>query len=311
MRALCDTCVALERQTPPVTVIINPIAGGAGPEGGRRRGERALAILSKLNARGDVLVTERRGHARELARAAIARGSQLIVAWGGDGTVNEVASSLAFGTVPLGIVPSGSGNGLARALAIDGRPERAIAAALAAAPAPRRIDAGEIDGRLFFSVAGVGFDAHVAACFDRDLSDRRRFTGYVRVAARELVTYRSRPYRITAHGEGHERKALLVTLANSSQFGNGARIAPGARVDDGQLDLVVVEESSRLRTIASLPALFSGRIDRVRGVSIQRVRSATIEGAPPLSFHVDGEALTGGGRLDASVHPAALAVAVR
>lgn len=268
-----------------------------------------MATLSKLGATGEVFVTERRGHARELSLAAVTRGARLLIAWGGDGTVNEVASCLAFGTVPLAIVPSGSGNGLARALEIHKRPEGAIAEALSAPP--RRIDAGEIDGRLFFSVAGVGFDAHVAACFDRDLRGRRKFSGYVRVAARELASYRPRAYRISGHAEGRARHALLVTLANSSQFGNGARIAPDALVDDGALDLVVVEETSRLRTLCSLPALFNGRIGRARGVSIQRVTAATIEGDAPLLFHVDGEPVAGGARLEARVHPAALAVAVR
>ena len=159
-------------------------------------------------------------------------------------------------------------------------------------------------------MAGVGFDAHVAACFDRDLSGRRRLSGYIRVAARELLTYRSQTYRIHGHPGGTARRALLVTIANASQFGNGARIAPGARVDDGRLDLVVVEERSRATTIAALPALFTGRIARVAGVSIRQVEQVTIEADCPMDFHVDGEPATGGTRLEARVHPAALQVCV-
>jgi YegS/Rv2252/BmrU family lipid kinase len=292
-----------------VAIIINPIAGGTTIERGRQRAERAMSVLARLGVPGEVFVTERRGHARELTTASIARGASLIAAWGGDGTVNEVASALTFGNIPLGIIPSGSGNGLARALGIGPQPERALEDALAATP--RQIDAGELGGRLFFSVAGVGFDAHVAACFDRSLAGRRRFSGYVRVSARELATYRPRQYRISGDATHATRRALLVTLANSSQFGNGARIAPGARVDDGLLDLVVVEESSRFRTLCSLPALFTGHIARVRGVSIQQVVAAAIEADEPLAFHVDGEPVSGGRRLEARVHPSALAVAVK
>jgi YegS/Rv2252/BmrU family lipid kinase len=292
-----------------VAIIINPIAGGATAERGRQRAERAMSVLARRGVAGEVFVTERRGHARELTMAAVARGASLIAAWGGDGTVNEVASALTFGNIPLGIIPSGSGNGLARALGIGARPERALEDALAATP--RQIDAGELGGRLFFSVAGVGFDAHVAACFDRSLAGRRRFSGYVRVSARELATYQPRQYRISGDATHATRRALLVTLANSSQFGNGARIAPGARVDDGLLDLVVVEERSRFRTLCALPALFTGHIARVRGVSIQQVAAAAIEADQPLAFHVDGEPASGGRRLEARVHPAALAVAVK
>src|SRR5471032_153603 len=152
-----------------IAIIINPISGGASPEAARRRAERASAVLTSSGAGGEdgeIFVTERKGHARDLAAGAVARGARLVVAWGGDGTVNEVASALAFTRATLAIVPSGSGNGLARELGIDRRPERAILQALGAKPKP--IDVGELGGRMFFSVAGVGFDAHVAACFDRD-----------------------------------------------------------------------------------------------------------------------------------------------
>ena len=124
-----------------VAIIINPVSGGARPEDARRRAEHASAVLTAAGVAGDIFVTERRGHARDLAAAAVARGVGLVVAWGGDGAVNEVASALAFTPTPLAIVPSGSGNGLARELGVDRHPARSITQALDAAP--RRIDAGE------------------------------------------------------------------------------------------------------------------------------------------------------------------------
>ncbi len=292
-----------------VTIIINPIAGGERAARAQQRADRARAALDASGVDGSVVVTERPGHARDVAAAARRRNDRLVIAWGGDGTVNEAASALAFGRTRLGIVPAGSGNGLARALGISPRPEAAIRDAIRAVARP--IDVGELGGRLFVSVAGVGFDAQVAARFAGYIGRRRRFSGYVRVSARALLTYQPGTYRISAHAGGDSRPALLVTVANGSEFGNGARIAPGAAVNDGQLDLVVVEELSRWHTICALPALFTGRIARVKGVSMYRISTAAIEADEPMPFHVDGEPAMGGVRLEARVFPGALAVAVR
>jgi diacylglycerol kinase (ATP) len=239
--------------------------------------------------------------------AAVARGDRLVIAWGGDGTFNEVASAVAFGPSAVAIVPSGSGNGLARSLGISRIPERAIADAIAARPIT--IDAGELGGRLFFSIGGIGFDAHVAAAFDRDRAGRRGLATYVRVTARELFGYRTGTYQV---GEGtSSRKALLITFANSPEFGNGVRIAPGARLDDGLLDLVIVEEVSRFATVCRLPGFLIGGISRLPNVTISRIEEATVEGEGPIAFHVDGEPFTGESRLNARVHPRALKVCVR
>lgn len=256
-----------------------------------------------------MFVTERKGHARELAAGAAARGARLIVAWGGDGTVNEVASPLVFGQTPIAIVPAGSGNGLATDLLVSRQPDRALLEAFKAVP--RAIDAGELGGRLFFATAGVGFDAHVASCFDRDLAGRRGFSSYLRISMRELLAYHIATYQVGAGGGTRECRALLVTIANASQFGNGARIAPGARVDDGLLDLVVFEEVSRFRTFCAVPLFFAGRAAGLRGLSIERIERATIESDRPMTFHVDGEPVRGGTRLEVRVHPAALNVCVR
>jgi diacylglycerol kinase (ATP) len=287
-----------------LSIIVNPLSGGASPEEGRRRASTAASVLHATGVAGEVFVTERRGHARELAQAAVRRGDSLVLAWGGDGTVNEVASSLVGTRTALGIVPAGSGNGLARELRLPTAPRRAIEAALGGTP--RAIDAGELGGRWFFSVAGIGFDASVAAAFDRDARGRRGFSTYVRITARELWRYRCADYRVDGVAA---RGALLITFANSAQFGNGARIAPGATIDDGRLDLVVFEERTRAATLRGLPALFTGHVAAVRGVSIRQVTHAVVECEAAMAFHVDGEPVVGGTRLEARVHPGALLVA--
>ena len=289
------------------TIIINPISGGVRRDIALARAQLARTVVDRRGELLDVFVTEAVGHARELAAAAVKQGARLVIAWGGDGTINEVASALAFTDVALGIIPAGSGNGLARELGVNPRPGAAIADALQAEP--RRMDLGEIEGRLFVNIAGIGVDAFVASRFS--LARRRGFLGYVGITATALATYVPTHYRITSGGTSVDARAILVTIANSAQFGNGARIAPGASVDDGLLDLVVLEERWRLATISQLPRLFNGTVERIRGCTIRRIREVSVEADLPMTFHVDGEPVVGGTRLDARVHPGALLVAIR
>ena len=269
------------------------------------------AALASCGEAVSIAVSEKRGHVRELTQDALRAGSRFVMVWGGDGTVNEAGSVLMGTAVPLAIIPAGSGNGLARELGVPLQPGAAIAAALRATP--RAIDAGELNGRPFFNIAGVGFDAHIASRFDR--AKRRGLVTYVRVSARELLTYRSMTYRIDCGcGPGgpasvaFSQKALLVTIANSRQFGNGARIAPFARIDDGRLDLVVFEEASRFATLCALPRLFTGGIERVRGMTMRQIDRARIESDVPMAVHVDGEPAEGGTSLEIRVLPKALNV---
>lgn len=291
-----------------VAVIINPVAGGARPGTARRRAEHAAAILEQHGETADVSITLRAGHARDLTRAAVARGARLVMAWGGDGTINEIASTLAFGDVPLGIIPAGSGNGLAAELGIDPRPEIAIANAVRATPSS--MDMGEIGGRLFVNLSGIGLDAHVASQFNLPSNAGRGFAGYLRLGAWALISYVPASYTITTGEVRRTVRAVLVVVANSVQYGNGAKVAPGARVDDGELDLVVVEERWRFATVCRAPRLFTGSLARAGGCSILRIREATIECSQPMVFHVDGEPFVGGTRLDARVHPGALRICV-
>jgi diacylglycerol kinase (ATP) len=291
-----------------IAVIINPVSGRARRGAAPARALLAAAVVERLGEAAEIFITERAGHARDLAKAAAAGGARLLVAWGGDGTINEVASALAFGEVPLGIIASGSGNGLARELGIDPNPERALENAIKAKPSA--IDLGELGGRLFVNVAGTGIDAYVAARFNAISNVGRGFTGYLRAGTRALISYVPALYTITADDERLTVRAVIVVVANSVQYGNGARIAPGARVDDGELDLVIVEERSRLATFWKTPHLFRGTLAGVSGCSIRRIRQARIESAEPMTFHVDGEPVENGAQLTARVHPGALRICI-
>ena len=289
-------------------IVINPHAGRRRHGDGLRqhRARLARAALAACGIEGEVAFTERRGEGRTLARSMIAWGAASLICWGGDGTVNEVASEAAHHGLPLGIVPSGSGNGLARELGLDRQPEAALRTALRGAV--RALDVGEIDGRFFANVAGVGFDAHLAHLAARFA--RRGAWAYFAAGVPELLTYRPSTYRIRAGGEAFETEAILVTIANGRQYGNGAIIAPRARPDDGRLELVCVAARSTAGLVWQARRLFTGTVDRAGGVRTLSIVDAEMSGREPLAFHVDGEACSGGTSLRVRVRPGALRVRV-
>ncbi|MGE3273858.1 MAG: diacylglycerol kinase family protein [Vicinamibacterales bacterium] len=289
-------------------VILNPVSGtGRGRNAPAREAALARDVLAGEGLHADVQVTAGAGDAARLAHEAARSGAAVVIAWGGDGTINEVGGALAFGRVPLGIVPAGSGNGLARDLGLP--LDRREALVVAARGSDRVIDAGELDGSLFFNVAGIGLDARVAALF-ADRSGRRGLLAYAGLTVREVLRFRAGHYRIACGNGTMEHRAMIVAFANSRQWGNGAQIAPGARLDDGRLELVVVEDQPLVAIAARIPALFRGTLRAGRGVVMRAVMEGTIEADAPMAYHVDGEPRQGGTCLRCAVRPAALAVRV-
>jgi diacylglycerol kinase (ATP) len=290
-------------------LIINPISGPKRRGTGAERVDVARRAFERLGVNGAIRVTERAGHAHALALEAAASGAELVIAWGGDGTINEIARALVQrddAGVPapaLGIIPGGSGNGLARALGIPFDPARAIERALRSTA--RTIDAAELGDRLFFNVAGIGLDAHVAALVSTRVH-HRGLLPYLSASAGDLLRYRPVDYEINIDGQTTQTSALVLAFANSRQWGFGAQIAPGADLTDGVLDFVVVQDRGFLGNALRVPSLFLRRIDRSRGIDTHRVREATIRSKEPMLFHVDGEAVQGSDTLVARVHPRAL-----
>ena len=292
-----------------VAVIINPISGTGGRlHVARERAELAASLIAGRGYDSQVFITERPGHGRELAAAALAQGASLVIAWGGDGTVNEVGSALAFRDATLGIVPSGTGNGLAGELRIPFDPVSALDVALRGRE--RRIDAGELDGRLFFNVAGIGLDARVAHRFAAGGLVHRGFRRYLAITVSELFTYKPDYHTIVTDGHTLQARTLLIAIANSPQYGNGALIAPEARLDDGRLDVVVVAARSPLAALVQVPRMFSGRIAAVPGVTMSSAVDIQVTSGQPVLYHVDGEPYTGAAVVAARPWPAALRVVV-
>ena len=280
-----------------IRLIVNPRSGGA---------TRVLGPVQAfaVRERAELRLTERPGHARELAHEAVAAGYGLVVAVGGDGTVNEVASALTGTDSVLGIVPAGSGNGLGRALGLHLPPAAALA--VLRHGRPRRIDTGLADGRPFFNVAGLGLEAELADRFNR--AARRGLVGYLRVAAASLDLLRPARFTVTTGTERRELTATTIAVANGPQYGSNARIAPRARLDDGRLDLTAVPRLTVLNALPLIKALFLGTLATRRDIFMAAGEHIIVERAAPGPLHTDGEVHRAGTRVQFTVRPSSLSV---
>lgn len=285
-----------------IKFIINPIAGF-------RRDKSFIEALIQQRCKDlDFVIvhTTGPGEATRLAQEAATQGYHAVVAIGGDGTVNETASGLVGTGTALGIIPRGSGNGLARSLDIPLQPAEALE--VICSGKVHRIDAGRAAHRYFFVVTGVGFDANVGHKFNT--ATWRGPIPYFYIAAREFASYQPEPLRLRLENETIEMTPFLVTIANTKQYGNGAIIAPQAKPDDGVLEVCVVQPMNFAEFVMNAPKLFNGKADTIPMITYYHSKIATIEKTGPILFHVDGEAQMSDGALNVSVLPLALKVIV-
>jgi YegS/Rv2252/BmrU family lipid kinase len=262
------------------------------PHSGRNRRDPWLisaigAFIAEHRLDADLVSTTAPGHATELARAGIATGCGRIVAVGGDGTMNEVAQTLIGSPAALGLVPCGSGNGLALHLGIPTAPRRALALLADERSRVAVIDTGTANGRPFCNAMGFGFDAEISHRFNR--LTRRGLPAYLLTGHAAFRSHRPETCVIHGGGRRHELAAFVVAIANSDQYGNHALIAPGARVDDGLLDLVAVRPVGFLGALPLVARLFLGTIDGSARVLRLRDRRFVIERPAPGLIHTDGE----------------------
>lgn len=285
-----------------VLFIVNPIAGPR-----KNKSHIIKAIQSRSHfLKYEIYETRRRGDATRAARDAVQQGFQVVVAVGGDGTVNEVASALVHTDVALGIIPRGSGNGLARALEIPFSTADALEVIYQSGR--KIIDIGKAADRYFCVVAGVGFDAQVSQAFDQ--SQLRGLMSYVWVIVKELKHYSPQACEMLVDGKHVTCYPFLVTVANAPQYGNGAIIAPHAKMDDGYFDLCVVKEMAFLQKLVAAPRLFLGNIDKHPGVCYYKMKQVEFLATPPIRYHVDGEPVRCDEPLRIEVLPQALKVIV-
>jgi diacylglycerol kinase (ATP) len=290
---------------PRTCFIFNPTAG---------TGRRAdfLALLTQRfgsEANGDYVLrpTEGPGHATELAKAAAQAGCRVVVAVGGDGTVNEVGRGLLHQEgAAMGIVPRGSGNGLARHLKVPLN----LGAALRRLQQPTfsRMDVGTLNRRPFFCTAGLGFDAHVSQHFA--MAGSRGLSTYLRVTLREYKHFKSVPVVVETNGQTLQTDCYVLAFANASQYGNNAYIAPDANLQDGLLDMCLMDALPPWRAVQVVLGMALGTLPRTGGAAYSRTQHATVRAAAPIGCHADGDYLGHATEFELDLLPLALEVAV-
>ncbi|MDE5774364.1 MAG: diacylglycerol kinase family lipid kinase, partial [Muribaculaceae bacterium] len=268
-------------------LIVNPIAGSVARHDAARYARQEAELMGY-----DVTVceTEYAGHATELAQQAVRDNYYSVVACGGDGTVNEVARGVCGSRVVMGIIPLGSGNGLARHLGIP----LTVPGAMKVIAEDRVLDAdyGVANGRPFFCTFGLGFDANVTDKFNSHQFNGRGLINYLRAVFEEIISYRPERYTIIADGKAMTEEALLVACCNASQYGNNAFIAPNASLKDGLLDVTIVHKGNLLDTVRAGAEVLTGMVGKSGAVSTFRARNIRIERKSDGAAHFDGEPAT-------------------
>jgi diacylglycerol kinase (ATP) len=268
-----------------ILFIVNPVSG-------RGNGKRlAEVIIKKIGSSGApvmpvILFTGGKNEVRKIIAAGLKEGIRKFVAVGGDGTVNEVASALVHTDGIMGIIPNGSGNGLARHLNIPRKVSSSLRVVLEGDV--RKIDYGLLDKQAFFCVSGVGFDARIGDVYACEKG--RGFITYAKAAMKEYFKYKPQNYRLVIDGKRVVKvRALLITFANASQYGNNAFIAPRADVSDGLMDVCILRPFPLFSSPGIIYALFGKRLDRSRMLETIRCREVELKQQNPGSVHYDGE----------------------
>jgi YegS/Rv2252/BmrU family lipid kinase len=266
-----------------IFLIINKFAG-------RNKNPEKVAgfIVSELQNRScevDFSFTGYRGHATKLAGEAYSEKYDIIVAVGGDGTVNEVACGLSGTDAVMGIIPTGSGNGLARELGISMKIRESTRNIVSGKPV--KIDVCQINNQTFLCTAGIGFDATIADKMSR--AKTRGFLQYVKLTVLESLSFQPFQIKMWMDGKNVEQKVFIVTFANARQFGNNAFIAPQAIIHDGFIEVVVIRPFSKIWLPVFGIALFAGFIPKLPFVKNYRVKQVELENADTRFYHFDGE----------------------
>jgi YegS/Rv2252/BmrU family lipid kinase len=287
--------------TKRLQLIINPISGTLSKDGMQAVVEQRLG---KCGFEVHTFFTEAPGHATRLASQAARDGFYGVLACGGDGTVNEIARALCGTTTALGIIPTGSGNGLARHIEIPVDVESSLD--VIAEDRIVNCDYGTAEGTPFFCTFGMGFDAAVSERFARQR--RRGLMMYLKSAVDEFVTYSPERYTIMANNQVITEEAFLVVCCNASQYGNNAFIAPEASITDGLLDITIIQKGNPLtRALVGLD-MMTGLIGNNALIHSFRAPAATIIRANSGYAHIDGDPCTMPDRINVECHPGQLRI---
>ena len=277
-----------------ITFIVNPISGTGSKE------ELPKLIAEKIDAERfdyEVRLTEFAGHAAEIARQCAAEGRDIVVAVGGDGTVNEVARSLVHTETALGIIPCGSGNGLARHLCIPLNVRKALD--IINHCQIEAFDYGVINDLPFFCTCGMGFDAFISLKFAE--AGKRGPITYAENVLKEGLIYKPETYQIVDDSGTTRHKAFLIACANASQYGNNAYIAPGATMKDGLMDVIIMEPFDALDAPQIAADLFMKTLGNNSKIKTFRTQRLTIRRQTPGAIHYDGDPIMTGTDIEVSI----------
>ena len=263
-----------------IAFVVNPISG---TKTKNRVAKLIRELLDLQQFAPTVVVTEYPGHATQLAQQFALEGYYAVIAVGGDGTVNEVASGLIGTDTALGIIPNGSGNGFARHLDISTRMNRAIE--MLNSSEAISVDYGLVNDIPFFSTFGIGFDAVVAQDF---AESSRGFKGYVQSIFKDLFQYKPETYHLSGEGIDLTTTAFLVNFANAGQWGYDAYIAPKASIQDGWLDIAIVSEFPMVAAAGLALSLFTKNIDENLHMNTLRAKEITLIREHEGAVHIDG-----------------------
>jgi diacylglycerol kinase (ATP) len=282
-----------------ILFIINPISGGKDK---LKIPGLIDANLDRSKFNANYSFTEYIGHASEIAEEAASKNFDIIVAVGGDGTINEIGTKVMQQNKILGILPFGSGNGLSRFLKIPMNTTQAIKVINDCKV--RVIDTAKFNDKCFFNMAGMGFDAHISSVFAGNKS--RGLSGYLKLGFKEMLDYKPQTYHIHIDGKEYIRKAFVVSVANSSQYGNNAHIAPNASITDGLLDVCIIKEFPIYKIPVLAYHMLNGSTDQSNMVEIIQGREIRIQRMSNDAIHIDGEPFFMGKEINVSIVPLSL-----
>jgi YegS/Rv2252/BmrU family lipid kinase len=267
-----------------IKVVINPVSG---TKSKKKIVEKIRKIIDSEKFDVEIIYTEYKGHSTEIAVDAVANNTDYVVAVGGDGTVNEIAKILINTSVVLGIVPCGSGNGLARELEIPMNVSNAIG--ILNDGDIKKIDYGIVNGNVFFCTCGVGFDAKVS---EKSLTQKKRgLFMYVKNCITVLSKFKPERYKITYSGGVFEGEAFLIACANTSQYGNNAYIAPNADIQDGKMHITVIKPLLAIDVLKFVVQMFSRKLAKNSKFIEYISTEAHIEREKEGVMHLDGDAV--------------------
>lgn len=279
-----------------ITFIVNPISGN------HNKSDIPKMIADGIDSERfdvDIRMTEHAGHAVEITRQCVEKGCDVVVAVGGDGTVNEVARSLTHSNTALGIIPCGSGNGLARHLCIPMNPRKAIN--IINQCQIESFDYGVINDIPFFCTCGMGFDAFISLKFAE--AGKRGPITYVENVLKEGLKYKPETYEVEDDTGAKRYKAFLIACANASQYGNNAYIAPHASMKDGVMDVIIMEPFTALEAPQISIDLFNKTLTSNSKIKTFQARSIHIHRGNPGAIHYDGDPLMTDPDVDVHIEP--------